>query len=258
MQKKFCFIALLCCGINSPVLAEENIPAVTPYRPTVSNPAALSRPRWLEIESGWINSKNADSSTRGSLPYTMKLAFTENIGVLLGGEAFVDQVDPTGAHANGFGDTLLLLKQRWASGESNSAFGVEYGFSSPTAKNGVGSGSGKTDYLVNGIYSTELSGNTIDLNLNVAELGNVQPEESSRLWGWAATWSRSLNGRWGIAAELSGYAHRGNGPSDQCLGAINYAMNRRVVWDAGFAVGLNPAAPKWSVFAGVAILAGKI
>ena len=173
-------IALLLCGVTSSSFAEE-VPSVTPYRPTVSNPAVLSYPGWLEIESGWINSKATDDSSRGSLPYTMKLAFTENFGVLLGGEAFVDQMDIAGAHTNGSGDTLLLLKQRWAmDAEGNSAFGVEYGFNSPTAKNGLNSGSGKSDYLVNGIFSTDISGNTIDLNLNLTERGDVQSGESSQ------------------------------------------------------------------------------
>lgn len=259
VKNRGCFAALLAVSIALPAFAEEDIPTVTPYRPTVSNPAVLSRPGWLEVESGWINSTATDNSTRGSLPYTLKLAFTNNFGVLLGGEAFVDQVDPAGGHTSGTGDTLLLLKNKWsASEDSLSAFGLEYGFSSPTAQNGVGSGSGKTDYLVNGIYSADLYENTIDLNLNITELGNVQPGESSQLWGWAATWSRALNDTWGIAAEVSGSSRQGADPSDQFLAAVNYAMSRRVVWDAGFATGINPAAPKWSLFAGVSILVGKI
>jgi hypothetical protein len=237
----------------------EDEPSVTPYRPTVSNPAALSQPGWLEIESGWINSVSNDNSTRGSLPYTLKLAFTDTFGVLIGGEAFVDQVDPAGAHTQGTGDTSLLLKNKWTPSEkSASAFGLEYGFTSPTAQNGVGSGSGKTDYLVNGIYSTDLSGNTIDLNLNVTELGSVMPGESSKLWGWAATWSRSLNDTWGVAAEFSGNARQGIDPSDQFLAAVNYAQSKRVVWDAGFTSGVNQAAPKWGIFAGVSMLVGKL
>jgi hypothetical protein len=241
--------------------AEEDVPSVTPYRPTVSNPAVLSRPGWLEVESGWINSTATDNSTRGSLPYTFKLAFSNNFGVMLGGEAFVDQVDTSGAHTKGGGDTSLLLKNKWSvSEDGGSAFGMEYGFISPTAQSGLGAGSGKTDYLVNGIFSTDLSGNTIDLNVNVTELGNVQADESSKLWGWAATWSTALNDTWGIAAEFSGASRQGKDPNSQFLAAVNYATSKRVVWDAGFASAINPlpGAMQWSVFAGVSVLVGKI
>lgn len=257
-MKKQLYPILLCSTLAFPASAED-LPSVTPYRPTVSNPAVLSQPGWLEIESGWINSKYKDNSSRSSLPYTLKFAFTDTLGVLVGGEAFVSQVDPAGERQSGSGDTYLLLKHKWPlGGESKSAFGMEYGFNSPTAKNGLNSGSGKTDHVLNGIYSTEASGHTIDLNLNITSLGDVQPGESRQQWGWATTISRQLNEDWGVAAELSGYARQGTQPSDQFLAAVNYTMSRSVVWDAGFAAGLNDAAPKWSVFAGVAILLGKI
>lgn len=117
----------------------------------------------------------------------------------------------------GQGDTLLLLKQRWPlSEENNAALGVEYGFKSPTAKEGLGSG--KTDYLVNGIYSAEFSGHTLDLNLNLSVLGEALPGEERQQWGWATTWSRQLNDTWGIAAALSGYMRQGMDAANQFLG----------------------------------------
>jgi hypothetical protein len=261
LKKNLCFAALLSCTVLSSANAEEDIPSVTPYRPTISNPAVLSRPGWLEVESGWINSTATDSSTRGSLPYTFKLAFTDSFGVLLGGEALVNQVDAVGARTTGAGDTSLLLKNKWSVSENgNAAFGLEYGFVSPTAQNGLGSGSGKTDYLVNGIFSTDVSGNTIDLNVNVTELGNVLPDESNKLWGWAATWSTALNDTWGIAAEFSGASRQGQDPNSQFLAAVNYATSKRVVWDAGFSSAINPlpGAMQWSVFGGVSVLVGQI
>lgn len=254
MQHRFGLVVLLYASASSLVFADDQ-PAVTPYRPTVSNPAALSQPGWLEMESGWINNTLNDQTTRGSLPYTLKFAFTDNLGVLLGGEAFIDQTDTGGTHFSGSGDTLLLLKHRWAT-DNETALGLEYGFKMPTAKTDLGSG--KTDYLVNAIYSTQRTDNTIDLNLNLTQLGAVADGESAQQWGWAATWSRPLNDVWGIAAELSGYARQGSDPASQFLTALSYASSRRVVWDAGLASGLNQAAPKWSLFAGVSVLLGKL
>lgn len=251
------FPALLLCAAITPFSSAEELPSVTPYRPTVSNPAALSQPGWLEIETGLNTSKASDDSSRGNLPYMLKFAFTESFGVLLGGDAYIDQTDLAGNKLSGAGDTLLLLKQKWsASEDGNTAFGLEYGFKSPSAKEGLGTG--KTDYLVNGIYSTELSGNTIDLNLNLTVLGDAQIGEDRQQWGWATSWSRPLNDIWGIAAELSGTMRQGAETSNQFLGAVSYTMNRRVVWDAGFTAGISPAAPKWSAFVGVSILAAKL
>jgi hypothetical protein len=249
---------LLLCAAMVPFASAEEPPSVTPYRPTVSNPAALSQPGWLEIETGFNTSKSSDNSSRGNQPYLLKLAFTDNFGVLLGGDAYIDQTDSTGSKLGGTGDTLLMLKQKFAvSKDGESAFGVEYGFKSPTAKEELG-GNGKTDYLVNGIYSTELSGNTLDLNVSVTELGTAKAGESRQQWGWAASWARAINDSWGVAAELSGTQRQGTEASSQFLGAVSYNMSRRVVWDAGFTAGLSPAAPTWSVFAGVSILAGKL
>lgn len=249
-------VALL-CGVLTANAWAEGEPSVTPYRPTVSNPAALSQPGWLEVETGWNSSRATDDSGRGNLPYLLKFAFAENLGVLLGGDAYINQTDASGEQLSGTGDTLLLLKQKWDVGEAgNAAFGLEYGFKSATAKEGLGSG--KTDYLANGIYSTELSGHAIDLNLNLAVLGESQAGEACQQWGWATTVSRPLNDTWGIAAELSGYTREGTAAASQFLGAVSYAMNRRVVWDAGFSVGITPAAPMWGVFAGVSVLAAKL
>lgn len=249
-------VIVLGLAISSIASAEE-LPSVTPYRPTVSNPAALSQPGWLEVEVGFNSSKATDDSSRGSLPYLMKFAFSDKLGVMLGGDAYVEQTDINGTRLGGEGDTLVLVKQKWPiSAAGNTALGAEYGFKSPTAKKGLGTG--KADYLVNGIFSTELSDNTIDLNVNLTELGEAQAGESRQQWGWAASWARALNEKWGIAAEVSETQRQGVATSTQFLAAFNYNMSRRVVWDAGMSAGLTPAAPKWSVFAGVSILAGRL
>lgn len=231
--------------------------SVTPYRPTVSNPAQLSYPGWLEVESGWNRNSYKDGTVRDSLLYTFKLAFTEDIGIMLGGDAFVSQTDLAGARQRGFGDTMLLVKQRWSVDEtSNAAFGVEYGFKTPTAKTPLGSG--KTDYIVNGIYSTNLGQHTVDLNLNLIQLGAVQANESRQQWGWATTWSHPAGEDWVVAAELSGTARQGTQPLNQFLVAASYASSEHVMWDAGVAHGISSASQNWSVFAGVAVLLGKV
>lgn len=47
--------------------AEE--PSATPYRPTVSNPADLPLPGWLEFEAGGLRTRGGELARRDSFPY---------------------------------------------------------------------------------------------------------------------------------------------------------------------------------------------
>lgn len=108
-------------------------PSVTPYRPSVSTPAALSAPGWLEIEAGGVSSRAAArrvASRRDSLGYTFKLAFTEDWGVRFGGDARARQTDKTGGRVRGAGATSVVLKRRMAIDKAL-AFGVEAGVTLP-------------------------------------------------------------------------------------------------------------------------------
>ena len=83
-----CLTAVLVAGFiyTIPIssVAAEDPPSVTPYRPSVSTPAALSAPGWMEVEAGvQINRGNAPAR-RDSLPYTLKLAFTPDWGIQIG------------------------------------------------------------------------------------------------------------------------------------------------------------------------------
>ena len=65
--------------------ADDNAYTVTPYRPTLSTPANLSTPGWLELESGLQRLHNPDGAQRDSLPYTIKLALSPDWGLRVGG-----------------------------------------------------------------------------------------------------------------------------------------------------------------------------
>ena len=53
---------VLMLGAFSNAWAEE--PAATPYRPTVSNPAALSAPGYFELELGALSAKGGEARIR--------------------------------------------------------------------------------------------------------------------------------------------------------------------------------------------------
>jgi hypothetical protein len=81
------------CLLAATIHAYADEIAATPYRPSVSNPAALSVPGWLELEFGTQQIKGGDDKQRDSFPVLAKLAFNENWGILLGGEMAIQRSD---------------------------------------------------------------------------------------------------------------------------------------------------------------------
>jgi hypothetical protein len=114
-------------------LGEE--PSATPYRPTLSNPAQLPVPGYLELEMGWQSLKEkATDDYRDTVPYLFKLAFSEYIGLLVGGDALIINDFEQGSTLAGFGDLTPLLKLNlpWPS-HPTSALGLEIGSKLPKA-----------------------------------------------------------------------------------------------------------------------------
>ena len=232
--------------------------AVTPYRPTVSTPAALSSPDWVEVEFGLMNSSGGAPPSRDSAPYTIKLAFSDNWGVRIGGELWVRDLGAKGRNIDGIGDTAFVLKRRFAVNEQ-SAFGLEFGVMSPTAPAGLHAGSGGTDYGVNAIYSTDFAATFhMDLNYSVTRLGLATSGQSRDLALWAVAFSDALNPQWGLTSELSGTQQSGAAPTRQLLLAATYSPYKRITWDFGFARGMTTATPSWSVFAGCTFLVARL
>lgn len=230
------------------VHAADDDPSTTPYRPSVSSPAALSAPGWLEVEAGFQHDRGAAGARRDSVPTTLKLAFTPDWGIRIGNEAWVRQGDASG-RTSGVGDTGVVLKRRFAIDETQ-AFGLEAGVNVPTGRRGIGSGSGKPDYAVNAIYSADLGDWHTDLNLVTARLGQADPGESRNQLLWAAALSRSLNDRWGVVGEFSGTQQRGADSTSQFLLAASCNVGKRLTIDAGAARSLRSGPPVWSAFTG--------
>jgi hypothetical protein len=234
----------------------DDLPSVTPYRPSVSTPAALSAPGWLEIEAGVQSSRADDPARRDTLPYTLKLAFTPDWGIRIGGDAAVHQVAADGSSLSGGGDTIVVLKRRFAVNEA-SAFGLELGAKLPTAAAGLGSG--HTDVDVNGIYSSDFAeGWHTDINLVATHIGEV--DAGVRRWqeSWASALSRNLTEQWGVVGELSGTRQTGTASTAQALVAATYTISRAVTLDIGVSRGLSPASGTWSVFSGITFLAAQL
>lgn len=245
--------AMSCAAACAADGADE--PSVTPYRPTVSNPADLSAPGWLEGEFGGTSLLGEDRSRETDVPYLLKYAFDENDGLLLGGDAWSRSQVPGQPAQSGSGDTYLEWKRRFPLA-AHAAFGLEAGVIAPTASHALGVG--KPAWVVNGIFSTDLAALHLDLNLGGEYLTAHPAGASSWQSDWAAATSIALTPAWGAAFELSGSQQRGVPTRSQALFALSYAVSNRLVLDAGGARGLTRLAHDRSLFAGATVLLGRL
>ena len=250
-------VALAAALVFCAAVRADDGPAAVPYRPSVSTPAQLSAPGWLELEAGGMRTTGPDAgASRATLPYTLKLAFTPDWGIRVGGDAWVRQVDGAGQHESGAGDTSVVLKRRFAASDAT-AWGLELGEKFASA--GSTLGSGHADTTVNGIFSSDFAPAWhTDLNVNETRVG--VPSGQSRAWqtGWAAAVSRTLTDTWGAVGEFSGTHQAGTANTAQFLVAASWSASPGAVFDFGAAHGLNDATPHVSVFAGVTVLLAKV
>ena len=235
--------------------AGDESPQATPYRPSVSTPAQLSTPGWLEVEAGGLRARFADGSRRDSAPVTVKLAFTPDWGVRVSTDPWAHVVGAD-RQASGGGDVVLVLKRRFAVDDA-SAFGLEGTLSLPTAKGGLGSGG--TDVGLTGIYSADLPAALhVDVNVVATRIQHVDTGSGRVQWLWAAALSKALDERWGLTIEPSGTRQPGADGTSQLLGAVTFNVSRRVVLDAGLARSLRHGDRERSAFAGVTWLAAHL
>lgn len=250
--RTFCAVAWLVAAAaaraaDAPAADTDAVQAV-PYRPSVSAPAALSAPGWVEVEAGYAHERDGDAR-RQSLPWTLKLVFTPDWGVRIGGDAWVRQRAPGMAARSGVGDTGVVVKRRFAVDEQQ-AFGLEAAVVVPTARDGLHAGSGKPDHGLAAIWSADLGAWHVDANVAATRLGAREPGTRRVEWLYAFAVSHPLYERLGAVAELSGTERGGAGSTRQALAALSYAVTPRLVIDAGAARSLKGGPVAWQAFAG--------
>jgi hypothetical protein len=226
---------------------------ITPYRPSVSSPAQLPAPGQVEVELGGLHARS-DDARRSSLPYTFKLAFTPEWGLVIGGEAHVWAHDDSG-RSQGFGDTTLVLKRAWIVDDAT-AFGMELAAKLPTANDSIGSG--HADYALNTIFSRDIGPVHMDANLNATRLGAFDPGTGRTQIGASASFSGAVSARWGLTGELSGTHRSGTDSSTQVLTAVTFSPSKFLTFDMGVARAFRPTPGTTQVFAGVVFPIAKV
>lgn len=233
-----------------PLIAHAEQLTVTPYRPTVSNPAELSALRHVELEFGIQSNQPGLDVERNSLPFLLKYPFAEQWGLMVGGEAWIKSRDQDET-ISGFGNTALLLKHYHPISPSL-AVGFETGVILPSARPSLGQG--RTDYLANLIVSQDISELRIDVNAGVIRHGYKEQDVDRFGYSWAIAASRMVTEHWGIAGEFSGILAKQQKPGSQFLASLNYLMTSQLMLDFGGTVGLTSVTDDYSVFAGFSLL----
>ena len=245
--------AVALAGAGTAARAQDNGPAVVPYRPSVATPADLPAPGWPELEAGLQWAKGGDTARSQASPVTFKLAWNESWAVLVGTDIYDWQRASDGSTAHSGGDTTLSLKYKLPI-DDYLARGAQIGVALPTARPPIGSGA--TDWGVIGIASFDYPGVHVDVNVAGARLGAVDAGQGPWQGGWAIAASHPLDDQFGITGEFSGLMQRGTSAQAQVLAALNYNVSRALVLDVAVAAGLSRASPDWQLMAGMTVRLG--
>ena len=240
---------------SSTAWAEDESPAVVPYRPSVATSADLPAPGWPELEAGLALAKGGDAARSRSTPLLFKLAFEECWGILIGTDAYAWQRAEDGGTAHSGGDTTLTLKYKVPVDE-HLMLGAQVGAALPTARPPFGTG--KTDWGITTIASFDYPGVHVDLNAAAARLGAVDAGQGRWQGAWALAASHPLDERFGVTGEVSGVAQRGTSAQSQGLIALNYNVSRALVLDVAVAAGWSRGAPDWQLMAGMTVQLGRL
>lgn len=240
---------------------DDDKPTVNPYRPTVTDPASLTFPGFLEMEVGGAPSHGGEQARRAfSTPIVLKLTAPSKrleYHVFLGG--YSQQTSPDGAHLSGRGDVTpglqyLLLAQ--SPHTYDIAARVEYKI--PTAKQGIGTG--KTDYdlllLASKDYNKTLHG---DFNLGVYQQGRMSGQGFATQYLASGVLNTKLSKTLTLQDELYGYSGNSEGGTIvSTLHAIGYQPSRVLAFDAGVDIGISHAAPRYTLLFGSTFFVGHL
>jgi len=236
--------------LHIPLIAQAEQLTVTPYRPTVSNPAELSALRHLEVEFGAQSNQPGMQVERNSLPFLLKYPFADQWGLLVGGEAWIKSRSEEET-ISGFGNTAVLIKH-YHPISPTLAVGFEAGAVLPSARQSLGQG--RTDYSSNFIVSQDIADLRIDVNAGVTRKGFKEDDLDRYRYNWAIAASQMFTERWGIAGEFSGVLAQQQKPTSQFLTSLNYLMTPQLMLDFGGTVGMTSVTDNYTVFAGFTLL----
>ena len=231
-------------------------PAVNAGRPTITDPAALTAPGWLEAELGV--QKNLDRDRNLGTPLLLKLTDrNQRLQYRLSTDGYVNLGD---ANTSGFGDTYAALQYLFTT-QAQRGFDVagRATVKIPTANASIGTG--KFDYGLMLLASKDFTPNLHgDFNVGLSSLSRQGAVGTDTQFMATASFTIPLKGgHWAYTNELV-YSSPLNGvrASLTTMHGLTYAVNRSDVYDVAMQWQLYGGGANWEVLFGRTFMLGKV
>lgn len=232
--------------------AAEDGPTANPGRPTVSTPATLTPPGYLQFESGLLAAWHSpEFASQESFNEVIKFAVSRRVQFLAASEPFVhSNTQPT----NGDGGVSLGVQGVLWPGEgarptvSTSYFHEVQNGGTPD----LDMGSATNSAIL--LFSADVKGFHYDTNYLFNEVDNEAGVRRAQ-FGQTLSVSHGVGKRFGVSGELWDFTQPflrsyafGN------LWALNYNARKNLVFDAAFDRGLSSTSTRWEILAGFTYL----
>ena len=232
---------------------QPDSPAANPGRPTVSTPATLTPPGYLQFETGILSAwKSPGLLSQTSLNEVAKFAVTRRVELLAEFEpvARTNAISGTGNDPGGISLGAQAVLFPGEGGKPTIAASYFHSVYSGTAPD-LDIGSSTNSALL--LASADVKKFHYDANVFFNEV--VSDPVRRAQFGQSLSISHALTARFGISGEIWHFTQpflRGNAVGN--LWAINYNANRDVVIDVGFDHGLTSTSTHWEAFGGLTYL----
>jgi len=230
------------------ISAADDGPVANPGRPTVSTPATLTPPGYLQFESGLLAAWHSpEFSSQTSFNEVIKFAVSRRVQFLVSSEPFVhSNTQPT----NGDGGVSLGVQAVIWPGEgarptlSTSYFHAVQSGGTPDLD--MGSATNSAIVLV----SADVKGFHYDTNYLFNEVDGDEGVRRAQ-FGQTLSVSHGVGEKFGVTGELWDFTQPylrnyafGN------LWALNYNARKNLVFDLSFDRGLTTTSTRWEILAG--------
>jgi Putative MetA-pathway of phenol degradation len=244
---------------GQPVLPEPQ--NLEPDRPDVTNGTHIVDVGLVQIEVGGLYSRAGPAQHNLGTPITIRVGLADWVEVRIGGDGFLSSVDAE-QRETGIGNVQLGAKVRlWADPGGMPVLSILPAINLSTASARKGLGSGQSDFTIALLTGTDfLTRGHVDVNYGFGLIGAGPGLRRFPQHLVSLSASAEVPGPVTPYAEVFWYSRldpAGGHVLALDTGAI-YVINPRFALDGGFQIGLNPAAPAFSVFGGLSVIVGNI
>jgi hypothetical protein len=245
------FFLLVLTGSAQEEKADD--PTANPARPTISTPATVTPPGYLQFESGFLGASHSpEFSSQQGLNEVIKFSVSPRFEFFAASGPFV-RSRASGQSSNGTAEVFLGLQGIVHRGEgADPTVAVNYsrriyGGDTPD----LDFGSARNSALV--LASADVKGFHYDINAMFNEV--IEGTAHRGQFGQSLSVSHPLVGKFGISGEVWHFTQpflRGNAVGN--LWALSYTARSNLVFDGGFNRGLTSTSTRWEYFVGFTYL----